>query len=73
MGNSLVKIDIHLIFHIKSTGIKLYESDLNDIFAYIGDFMKLFTMRDEEFICENCGSELSDSPDLDVFDDDDEW
>ena len=23
--------------------------------------------------CENCGSELSDSPDLDVFDDDDEW
>lgn len=23
--------------------------------------------------CENCGSELSDSPDLDVFDDDEWW
>ena len=40
MGNSLVKIDIHLIFHIKSIGIKLHESDLNDIFAYIGGIIK---------------------------------
>ena len=41
MGNSLVKIDIHLIFHIKSTGVKLRESDLNDIFAYIGGKVRM--------------------------------
>ena len=40
MGNSLVKIDIHLIFHIKSTGIKMCESDLEEIFSYIGGIIK---------------------------------
>ena len=40
MGNSLVKIDIHLIFHIKTTGVKMRECDLNDIFAYIGGIIK---------------------------------
>ena len=40
MGNSLSKIDIHLIFHIKSTGIEICECDLNEIFAYIGGIIK---------------------------------
>ena len=40
MGNSLVKIDVHLIFHIKSTGIKMRECDLNEIFAYVGGIIK---------------------------------
>ncbi len=40
VGNSLVKIDIHLIFHIKSTGIKLRECDLSEIFAYVGGIIK---------------------------------
>ena len=40
MGNSLVKIDVHLIFHIKSTGIKMRECDLNGIFAYVGGIIK---------------------------------
>ena len=40
MGNSLVKIDIHLIFHIKTTGVKMRECDLKDIFAYIGGIIK---------------------------------
>ncbi|MEE1091051.1 MAG: transposase [Paludibacteraceae bacterium] len=40
MGNSLVKIDIHLIFHIKSTGVKMRECDLNEIFAYVGGIIK---------------------------------
>lgn len=40
MGNSLAKIDIHLIFHIKSTSIEICECDLNEIFAYIGGIIK---------------------------------
>ena len=36
MASSLVKIDVHLIFHTKKTGIKMHEDDLPRIFAYIG-------------------------------------
>lgn len=35
MASTLVKIDVHLIFHVKSTGIKMHEDDLPRIFAYI--------------------------------------
>ena len=40
MASTLVKIDVHLIFHIKSTGIKMHEEDLPRIFAYIGGIIK---------------------------------
>lgn len=36
MASSLVKIDVHLIFHTKKNGIKMHEDDLPRIFAYIG-------------------------------------
>ena len=36
MASTLVKIDIHLIFHIKSMGIIMRDDDLDRIFAYIG-------------------------------------
>ncbi|MBO7576643.1 MAG: transposase, partial [Bacteroidales bacterium] len=36
MASSLVKIDIHLIFHTKSHGIKMRENDLGRIHAYMG-------------------------------------
>lgn len=36
MATTLVKIDIHLIFHVKSTSVKVREEDLPRLFAYIG-------------------------------------
>ena len=36
MASSLVKIDIHLMFHVKSTGVAMRSADLPRIFAYIG-------------------------------------
>ena len=36
MGNSLVKNNIHAVFHIKSKGISVSEVDLPRLFAYIG-------------------------------------
>ena len=39
MANSMVKIDIHLIFHIKSTSIQMHYGDLPRIFAYIGGIL----------------------------------
>ena len=36
MARTLVKINIHLIFHIKSQGVKMQENDLDRIHAYIG-------------------------------------
>ena len=35
MGSSLVKINIHLVFHIKTSGVKIDENDLPLIFKYI--------------------------------------
>ena len=40
MGSSLTKIDIHLVFHIKSTGIPMRKEDLPRIFQYIGGIIK---------------------------------
>ena len=36
MGNSMVKINVHLVFHIKSTSVPMHPMDLPRIFAYIG-------------------------------------
>lgn len=36
MASTLVKINIHLIFHVKSTSVKMREEVLDRIFAYIG-------------------------------------
>ena len=40
MASTLVKIDIHLIFHVKSSGVKMQSEDLQRIFAYIGGIIK---------------------------------
>ena len=40
MGNSFLKINVHLIFHVKSTGQLMHESDLPRIFQYIGGIIK---------------------------------
>ena len=40
MANTLVKNDIHLVFHVKSTGIKMRKEDLPRVFAYIGGIIK---------------------------------
>ncbi len=36
MASTLVKIDVHLIFHVKSTSVKVRNKDLGRLFAYIG-------------------------------------
>lgn len=36
----MVKIDVHLIFHIKSTSVQMQPGDLPRIFAYIGGILK---------------------------------
>ena len=40
MANSMVKIDVHLIFHIKNTSVPMNPVDLPRIFAYIGGILK---------------------------------
>lgn len=40
MASTLVKIDVHLIFHVKSTGIGMRTEDLGRIFPYIGGIVK---------------------------------
>lgn len=40
MASTLVKIDVHLIFHIKSTGVRMRNEDLERIFQYIGGIVK---------------------------------
>ena len=40
MANSMVKIDVHLIFHIKTTSVQMNTGDLQQIFAYIGGVLK---------------------------------
>ena len=40
MANTLVKNDIHLVFHVKSTGFVMRIADLPRIFAYIGGIIK---------------------------------
>ena len=40
MASTLVKNDIHLIFHTKSQGVKIRESDLDQIHAYLGGIIR---------------------------------
>ena len=40
MATTLVKINIHLIFHIKNTGITMRQEDLERIFSYIAGIIK---------------------------------
>ena len=40
MGNSFLKINVHLIFHVKSTGQLLRNCDLPRIFPFIGGIIK---------------------------------
>lgn len=40
MAQSLSKLYVHLIFHIKNTSITIRNEDKNDIYAYIGAIIK---------------------------------
>lgn len=40
MASSLVKNDIHLVFHVKSTGVPMREEDLPLIFQYISGIIR---------------------------------
>lgn len=40
MASTLVKVDIHLMFHVKSTGVTMRVADLPRIFQYIGGVAK---------------------------------
>ena len=40
MGSSLVKIDVHLIFHIKTTSPRLAHDDVDRIWLYIGGIIR---------------------------------
>lgn len=36
MANTYTKLNIHIVFHVKSTGIPIRKEDLEIVFAYIG-------------------------------------
>ena len=36
MANTYTKLNIHIVFHVKSTGITIRKEDLEQVFAYIG-------------------------------------
>ena len=40
MASTLVKINIHLVFHVKSTGIRIREEDLERLFSYLGGIIR---------------------------------
>ena len=40
MANSMVKINVHGIFHVKSTSVQMDARDLPRIFGYIGGILK---------------------------------
>ena len=40
MGSSLVKIDVHLIFHIKTNSSRLEQDDFERIWLYIGGIIR---------------------------------
>ncbi len=40
MASTLVKIDIHITFHVKSTGMTIRPSDLGRLFTYIAGILK---------------------------------
>ena len=40
MANTYTKLNIHIVFHVKSTGITLRKEDLGQVFAYIGGIIQ---------------------------------
>ena len=40
MASTLVKINVHLVFHVKSTGIRIREEDLERVFSYLGGIIR---------------------------------
>ncbi|MBR5028393.1 MAG: transposase [Bacteroidales bacterium] len=40
MASSLVKVNIHLVFRVKSTGIPMRKDDLPQIFQYLGGIIR---------------------------------
>lgn len=40
MATALVKIDIHMVFHVKSTSKTIRKEDIERVFAYIGGIIK---------------------------------
>lgn len=40
MASSLVKMDFHLVFHVKSTAVPMRTADLPQIFSYIAGIMR---------------------------------
>lgn len=40
MANTYTKLNIHIVFHVKSTGITIRQKDLGQVFAYIGGIIQ---------------------------------
>ena len=40
MANTYTKLNIHIVFHVKSTGITIRKEDLGMVFSYIGGIIK---------------------------------
>ena len=40
MANTFTKLNIHIVFHVKSTGITIRKEDLGQVFAYIGGIIQ---------------------------------
>jgi REP element-mobilizing transposase RayT len=40
MASTLVKIYVHLAFHVKSTGITIRDDDLEKVFSYLGGIIR---------------------------------
>lgn len=40
MANTYTKLNIHIVFHVKSTGITIRKEDLGKVFSYIGGIIK---------------------------------
>ena len=40
MANTYTKLNIHIVFHVKSTGVTIRKEDLGQVFAYIGGIIQ---------------------------------
>ena len=40
MANTYTKLNIHIVFHVKSTGICIKKTDLPQVFAYLGGIIR---------------------------------
>jgi REP element-mobilizing transposase RayT len=40
MANTYTKLNIHIVFHVKSTGVRIRKEDLPQVFAFIGGVIK---------------------------------